>query len=74
MGYVDSNLIKEHFQIGSMRVKRANLKQFFKEFPINEGEKKTVQLVLKEKISTVLAYERKTRIAAQILAINTCIQ
>lgn len=57
-----------------MRVKRANLKQFFKEFPINEGEKKTVQLVLKEKISTVLAYERKTRIAAQILAINTCIQ
>lgn len=71
VGYEDANLINEQVQTGIIKVERVSLeKQFLKEFPIDEGEKETIQLALKEKISTVLADERKARIAAEILGLK----
>lgn len=71
LGYEDANLINEQVQTGFIKVERVSLeKRFLKDFPIDEGEKETIQLALKEKISTVLADERKARIAAMIMALK----
>ncbi|MEM3563181.1 MAG: DUF3368 domain-containing protein [Candidatus Jordarchaeaceae archaeon] len=71
LGYEDANLIYEQVQTGFIKIKRVSLeKQFLKEFPIGEGEKETIQLALREKISTVLADERKARIAAEMLGLK----
>jgi predicted nucleic acid-binding protein len=71
LGYEDANLINEQVQTGFINVRRVSLeKQFLKEFPIEEGEKETIQLALREKISTVLADERKARIAAEMLGLK----
>jgi hypothetical protein len=71
LGHEDANLINELVQTGFIKVSGVTLeKQFLKEFPIDEGEKETIQLALKEKISKILVDERKARSAAEILALE----
>jgi len=71
LGYEDANLIDELVQTGFIRVKKVRPERgFLAGFPIDEGEKRTIQLALNEKISTVIADERKARIAAEIFALK----
>ena len=71
LGYEDANLIDELVQTGFIRVKKVRQERgFLAGFPIDEGEKRTIQLALNEKISTVIEDERKARIAAEIFALE----